>query len=61
MMQVGQQSSLPPDGKRPPETVRPSSVPMDTGDPVMSSSGSVLGPPPSYVTPIYDWRVGVQQ
>ena len=61
MRQVGQQSSLPQDGKRPPRPNRPSSAPMATGDPDVASSGTGLGPPPSYETPIYDWRVGVAQ
>ena len=54
MRQPGQQSSFPQDRKLPPQPVRPSSAEL-------SSSGSMLGPPPSYQTPLYDWRVGPAQ
>ena len=54
MRQPVQQSSLPQDRKRPPQPVGPSSAEL-------SSSGSTLGPPPSYQTPTYDWRVGTVQ
>ena len=49
-----QQSRFPRDRKFPPQPVRPSSAQL-------SSSGSMLGPPPSYQTPTYDWRVGTVQ
>ena len=61
MRQVGQQSCIPQNGKCPPRPNRPSSAHMAPGDPVMSSSGIGLGPPPSYETPIHHWRVGVAQ
>ena len=54
MRQPVQQSSFPQDRKLPPRSVGPSSAEL-------SSSGSMLGPPPSYQTPIYDWRVGPAQ
>ena len=61
MRQAGHQSSVPQDGKRPPPPAPPSNVPTATGDPAVALSGSGLGPPPSYESPIYDWRVGMAQ
>ena len=58
MRQAGQQARLPQDGKRPPPPARPSSAPMATGHPAMAPGGSGLGPPPSYESPMHDFRVG---
>ena len=61
MGRVDEQSSVPQYGKRPPHPARLPSAPMATGDLIAWSSGSVLGPPPSYETPMNDWRVGMTQ
>src|SRR5258706_3675624 len=55
--QADQQSSLPHLSKRPPQPARLSGTPMVTRDPDLSSSLRRLEPPPSYESPMYDWRV----
>ena len=40
---------------------QPSGGPMATVDPVIVSNVTGLGPPPSYVTPNYDWRADEAQ
>jgi len=44
---------LPQNGKRPPQPPQPSGIPVDTGDPLMPSITTELGPPPSYESPRY--------
>ena len=54
MRQPVRQSTFPQDRKLPPQPVQPSNAEL-------SSGGSMLGPPPSYQTPTYDWREGTVQ
>lgn len=56
-----QQSILPHLGKRPPQPSRLSGTPMVTRDTDLSSSVRRLGPPPSYESPVYGWRVDAVQ
>jgi len=52
---------LPQDGKRPPRPPQPSGIPVETGVPLMPSTMTEFGPPPSYESPRDDRRVGVAQ
>ena len=56
-----QQSGMPQVLEGVPQPTRLSGAPMSTVDLGMSSGVDGSGPPPSYETPTYDWRVDQAQ